>query len=84
MENIVFTLEFYDLQANQRANSYLQKGWQLLHVGSKHGDGSDDNGNYYLYTVYVVGANKQQYEQYLKDEKESSLQEDKLMSNFVD
>lgn len=65
MSDIVFTLEFSDDAANSSANDYLEKGWQLLHVGTKLVD--IHNGQAYYNTTYVVGANKAQYEQYLED-----------------
>lgn len=63
MNNIVFTLEFDDDAANSRANDYLEKGWTLLHVGSKMID-TLNNGQAYYNTAYVVGADKDQYEEY--------------------
>lgn len=68
MNEIVFTLEFDDDIANTRANDYLQKGWKLLSVGTKMID-TLDNGQAYYNTAYVVGANEQQYSEYLEDEK---------------
>lgn len=70
---IVFTLEFDDDAANNRANELLQKGWLLLHVGTKVIDILDTDQAYYN-TVYVVGATKEQYDQYLKDEAEFNKQ----------
>jgi len=61
LNNIVFTLEFDDDPANSRANSYLKKGWTLLHVGTKLIDVLD-NGQALYNTTYVVGANQQQYD----------------------
>ena len=66
MKDIVFTQEFDDDLANSRANEYLEKGWTLLHVGTKAIDIS--NGQFYYNTVYVVGANQQQYDDYKKEE----------------
>ncbi|MFJ7756284.1 hypothetical protein ACQKGI_20170 [Peribacillus muralis] len=63
MNDIVFTLEFDDDSANSRANDYLEKGWKLLHVGTKMID-ILNNGQAYYNTVYVVGANSQQYSEY--------------------
>ncbi|MEC3608802.1 hypothetical protein P9126_17715 [Bacillus glycinifermentans] len=63
MNDIVFTLEFDDDYANSSANEYLKKGWTLLHVGQKFIDISE-NGQVYYNTVYVVGANQQQYDEY--------------------
>ncbi|MDT0163860.1 hypothetical protein [Bacillus sp. AG4(2022)] len=65
MNDIVYTLEFDDDSANSRANEYLQKGWALIHVGTKLIDIVD--GQAYYNPVYVVGANQEQYDQYLKD-----------------
>ncbi|MGD2434050.1 hypothetical protein [Bacillus velezensis] len=63
MNDIVFTLEFDDDYANSAANEYLKNGWTLLHVGQKLID-TLDNGQAYYNTVYVVGANQQQYDEY--------------------
>ncbi|MDA7025024.1 hypothetical protein PJ311_00180 [Bacillus sp. CLL-7-23] len=63
MNDIVFTLEFDDDVANSDANEFLKKGWTLLHVGSKLIE-ILDNGQAYYNTVYVVGANQQQYDEY--------------------
>lgn len=67
MKDIIFTLEFDDDSANSRANDYLEKGWTLLHVGTKLIN-TLDNGQAYYNTTYVVGANQQQYENYKKEE----------------
>ena len=64
--NIVFTLEFDDDGANSRANDFLSKGWKLISVGTKLIDILDNNQAYYN-TSYVVGATKEQYDDYLKD-----------------
>ena len=66
---IVFTLEFDDDMANDSANEYLEKGWLLLSVGPKVIDIS--NGQMYYNTAYVVGATKEQYDEYLVDENNS-------------
>ncbi|WAA10812.1 hypothetical protein [Fervidibacillus albus] len=66
MKDIVFTLELDDNWANEKANEYLEKGWTLLHVGTKTIDE-----NCYS-TVYVVGANQEQYEKYKEELKEPS------------
>lgn len=63
MDDIVFTLEFSDDLANGCANRFLEKGWRLLHVGTKLVD--IHNGQAYYNTTYVVGANKAQHKQYL-------------------
>ncbi|MCB4341142.1 MULTISPECIES: hypothetical protein [Bacillus] len=63
MNDIVFTLEFDDDYANSAANEYLKNGWTLLHVGQRLID-ILDNGQAYYNTVYVVGANQQQYDEY--------------------
>lgn len=64
MKDIVFTLEFDDIDSNEHANEYLQKGWKLLHVGTKLVN-SDEPADYE--TSYVVGANAEQYAEYQKD-----------------
>lgn len=75
MKDIVFTLEFDDDLANSRANDYLEKGWTLLHVGTKLID-TLDSGQAYYNTVYVVGANQEQYEKYKEEQsKPSKLEE---------
>lgn len=71
MKEIVFTLEFDDDLANSRANDYLEKGWTLLHVGTKLIDYSGDQA--YYNTTYVLGANHEQYEQYKVDQENSPL-----------
>ncbi len=78
MKDIVFTLEFDDDSANSRANRYLEKGWTLLHVGTKTAD--IHNGQSYYNTSYVVGANQEQYEQYKIDSKSNPLE--KLIKDF--
>ncbi|MFD9627708.1 hypothetical protein [Peribacillus muralis] len=65
MNDIVFTLEFDDDSASSSANHYLKKGWTLLHVGTKMID--IYNGHAYYNTVYVVGANQQNYNDYKND-----------------
>lgn len=75
---IVFTLEFDDDMANDSANEYLEKGWLLLSVGPKVVDISNEQ--MYYNTAYVVGATKEQYDEYLVDEKDSKQKfEDFLM-----
>ncbi|MFI3729465.1 hypothetical protein [Vagococcus fluvialis] len=75
---IVFTLEFDDDMANDSANEYLEKGWLLLSVGPKVVDISNEQ--MYYNTAYVVGATKDQYDEYLVDEKNSKQKfEDFLM-----
>ncbi len=64
MKDIVFTLEFDDIDSNEHANEYLQKGWKLLHVGTKLVN-SDEPADYE--TAYVVGANSEQYAEYQND-----------------
>ena len=63
-----FTLEFDDIYSNERANKYLQKGWKLLHVGTKlvnSGEPADYE------TSYVVGANAEQYAEYQKEQEKT-------------
>ena len=67
MNDIMFTLEFSDLNANAQANEKLAEGWKLLHVGTINTADIDENGNPFLYTIYVVGANQEQYDNYLQD-----------------
>lgn len=73
MDEIIFTLEFDDDGAGDRANSYLEKGWKLLHVGTKVADIYE--GQIYYNTAYVVGANLEQYQAYQQEEKRSLLDE---------
>lgn len=68
MKNIVFTLEFDDIYSNEHANEYLQKGWTLLHVGTKLVN-SDEPADYE--TSYVVGANAEQYAVYQKEQEKT-------------
>ena len=75
--NIVFTLEFDDDGANSSANHFLYKGWKLISVGTKLIDILDNNQAYYN-TAYVVGATKEQYNEYLH---ELELEENEL-NNF--
>ncbi|MDC0825480.1 hypothetical protein [Lactococcus petauri] len=75
--NILFTLEFDDDGANSSANHFLSKGWKLISVGTKLIDILDNNQAYYN-TAYVVGATKEQYNEYLH---ELELEENEL-NNF--
>ncbi len=68
MNDIVFTLEFSDLNANAHANEKLAEGWTLLHVGTINTADVDENGKPFLYTVYVVGANQEQYDKYSQEQ----------------
>lgn len=68
---IIFTLEFDDDAANERANEYLEKGWLLISVGPKLIE-ILGNGQAYYNTCYVVGATKEQYDAYLIEEENSS------------
>ncbi|MBG0720888.1 hypothetical protein [Lactobacillus crispatus] len=64
MKDIVYTVEFCGTNSNQKANEYLQKGWQLLHVGTKlvnSGEPADYE------TAYVVGADQKRYDAYKKE-----------------
>lgn len=72
MKDIVFTLEFNDDYANDRANEYLNKGWLLLHVGTKT---LDVDGEAIYNPVYVLGANQQQYEEYKEEIKNDPISE---------
>lgn len=74
---IVFTLEFDDDMANDSANEYLEKGWLLLSVGPKVIDIS--NGQMYYNTAYVVGATKEQYDDYLVEEKKLEQEFDNFL-----
>ncbi|WP_288718190.1 hypothetical protein [uncultured Limosilactobacillus sp.] len=67
MENIVFTLQFSDLLANEHANAYLAKGWTLVSAGPVCA-GMLDNGQADYEMSYVVGANQQQYDEYKKEQ----------------
>lgn len=71
MDEIVFTLEFDDDFANDRANRYLEKGWRLLHVGTKVV--GINNEQFYYNTAYVVGADQEQYKAYQEEEKRDLL-----------
>ena len=67
MKDIVFTKEFNDTEANKRANEYLAKGWTLVAAGSVC-VGTFDDGKPENLMAYVVGANKQQYAEYQKEQ----------------
>ena len=75
MDDIVFTLEFSDTTARDKANSYLQKGWKLLSVM--------DNGQADYEMSYVLGANAEQYAEYQKENSDNAMQgiEDFLNNN---
>lgn len=62
MNEIFHVEEFSDDAAESRANELLEKGWRLLHVGTRVHDIS--NGQLYYSTCYVVGATKEQYEEF--------------------
>lgn len=64
---IVFTLEFDDDSANERANEMLAKGWLLISVGPKLIDILNETDQAYYNTAYVVGATKEQYDEYQKE-----------------
>lgn len=64
MNEVVFTLELDDDLANESANFWLEKGWTLLHVGTKF-IGENDQRQAYYSTAYVVGANQEQHQEYL-------------------
>ncbi|KGL44088.1 hypothetical protein [Listeria newyorkensis] len=64
---IVFVLELNDDSADNSTNSYLEKGWLLISVGPKLTDIT--NSQAYYSTSYVVGATREQYDEYLKDQK---------------
>ena len=53
MNDIVFTLEFSDLNANAQANEKLAEGWKLLHVGTINTADVDENENPFLYTILI-------------------------------
>lgn len=78
MEKIVFTLEFDGTNSNERANEYLQKGWKLLHVGTKLVN-SDEPADYE--TSYVVGATQEQYEAYKIELKKGEKELEEWMNN---
>lgn len=66
MDDIVFTLEISDVDANKKANKFLKKGWKLLSVGSVCVDIMDnDQADYEM--AYVLGANAKQYAEYKKE-----------------
>lgn len=67
MNDIVFINELDDSLADKRVNDYLNKGWTLLHVGTKTVGTIDENGQAIYHTVYVVGANQEQYDKYKQD-----------------
>lgn len=81
MKDIVFTLQFDDTSANQRANEYLAKGWTLVAAGTVCvGHLENDQADYGM--AYVVGANKEQYAAYQK-EQESLKDAEKGVNSFL-
>lgn len=82
MDKIVFTLEFDGKFSNESANDYLAKGWTLLHVGTKL-VATIENGQAEYETSYVVGANQEQYDKYLKSKNDLAATE-KNITNFLD
>lgn len=68
---IVFTLEFDDDGASSAVNDYLAKGWLLISVGPKVT--SVSNNQLYYATSYVVGATKDQYQNYLNEQESYEL-----------
>lgn len=66
MDNVERVVEFDDDIAKDKANGLLERGWKLLHVGTKLID-IIENGQAYYNTAYVLGGSKSQYEQYQKD-----------------
>ena len=82
MDDIVFTLEFSDTTARDKANSYLQKGWKLLSVGPVCVDVMY-NGQADYEMSYVLGANAEQYAEYQKENSDNAMQdiEDFLNNN---
>lgn len=77
---IAFTLEFDDDSANSNANEYLQKGWLLISVGPKLIDLIGNENQPYYNTAYVVGATKEQYEEYLIEQKQLDEEFNNLFS----
>lgn len=78
MSDIYQTLEFDDDAAGSTANDFLEKGWALLHVGTKLID-TLENGQAYYNTAYVVGATKSQWDQYQKEISEGPSIEEQLL-----
>lgn len=66
MDSVERVVEFDDDIAKDKANGLLERGWKLLHVGTKLID-IIENGQAYYNTAYVLGGSKNQYEQYQKD-----------------
>ncbi|RRG09743.1 MAG: hypothetical protein DUD32_05995 [Lactobacillus sp.] len=79
MDKIVFTLEFSDDNAQSRANKKLAQGWLLLHVGTKVIDIVNDQ--MYYNTAFVVGATKEQYDQYKAEQKSEDEEHDELLGH---
>jgi len=65
--DIVFTLQFDVFGANSQANEKVAQGWKLLHVGSQI------NEDGHTYTCYVVGATKDVYDVYLKENGDGNI-----------
>lgn len=74
MDDIVYTVEFSDLDANRKANQFLKKGWKLLSVGSVCVN-IMDNGQADYEMAYVLGANAKQYAEY-KEKHDSDAEQD--------
>ncbi|APT14789.1 MULTISPECIES: hypothetical protein [Lactobacillus] len=64
MENIVFVKRFSQLNAEEKVNKLLQKGWKLLYVGSIDNSPMSDLPGRAI--VYVVGATQEQFDNYHK------------------
>lgn len=81
MDDIVFVEEFDGTDSKERANELLSKGWKLLHVGTKIVDVIDSINQADYETSYVLGANKEQYEIYKKEDEESEAKFRKEFGN---
>ncbi|MFD1429754.1 hypothetical protein [Lacticaseibacillus mingshuiensis] len=62
MDNIYRIKEITSASAAADANAYLEKGWRLVTAGTK--TIIDDLGDSYQTIAYVVGATKQQWDEY--------------------
>ena len=62
IENLSHVLEFDCNDANSKANGLIEKGWKLLHVGTKLVDIENQQACYN--TCYVLGGTKKQHNDY--------------------
>lgn len=69
MDNAYHLIEYDDQTALEDANQALKKGWSLIHVGTKSEDTPSDSGQEIYINSYIFGLDKEQYKQFLEEEK---------------